>query len=61
MAKICGQSDIVITTAQVFGRPRARGGDGEMLDGMKPGSVVVDLAVETGGNVEGSRLGEEIT
>jgi NAD(P) transhydrogenase subunit alpha len=60
MAKICAQSDIVITTAKVFGRPAPRVVTQAMLDGMKPGSVVVDLAVETGGNVESSRPGEDV-
>ncbi len=53
MKKICGDSDIVITAAQVFGRKAPILVTAEMLDAMKPGSVVVDLAVETGGNVEG--------
>lgn len=60
MAKICAQSDIVITTAKVFGRPAPRVITKAMLDGMKPGSVVVDLAVESGGNVESSRPGEDV-
>jgi NAD(P) transhydrogenase subunit alpha len=60
MAKICSQSDIVITTAKVFGRPAPRVITQAMLDGMKPGSVVVDLAVESGGNVESSRPGEDV-
>lgn len=60
MAKICAQSDIVITTAKVFGRPAPRLVTQAMLDGMKSGSVVVDLAVESGGNVEGSRPGEDV-
>lgn len=60
MAKICAQSDIVITTAKVFGRPAPRLVTQAMLDGMKAGSVVVDLAVESGGNVEGSRPGEDV-
>lgn len=60
MAKICAQSDIVITTAKVFGRPAPRVITRTMLEGMKPGSVVVDLAVESGGNVEGSRPGEDV-
>lgn len=60
MAKICAQADIVITTAKLFGRPAPRVITRAMLDGMKPGSVVVDLAVESGGNVEGSRPGEDI-
>ena len=53
MRKTCGDSDIVITAAQVFGRKAPVLVTAEMLDAMKPGSVVVDLAVETGGNVEG--------
>jgi NAD(P) transhydrogenase subunit alpha len=53
MNKTCGESDIVITAAQVFGRKAPILVTSEMLDAMKPGSVVVDLAVETGGNVEG--------
>ncbi len=60
MAKQCAQSDIVITTAKVFGRKAPVIVTNEMLDGMKPGSIVVDLAVEAGGNVEASRLGREI-
>ena len=43
----------VVTTAQVFGRKAPILVTAEMLNAMKPGSVVVDLAVETGGNVEG--------
>lgn len=59
-AKVCERSDIVITTAKVFGRkaPRLIGKD--VLDRMKPGSVVVDMAVSTGGNVEGSKLFENV-
>ncbi len=53
MKKICGDSDVVITAAQVFGRRAPILVTAEMLNAMKPGSVVVDLAVETGGNVEG--------
>jgi NAD(P) transhydrogenase subunit alpha len=58
MKKICSQSDVVITTAQVFGRPAPRIVTKEMIEVMKPGSVIVDMAVSTGGNVEGS-LAEE--
>jgi NAD(P) transhydrogenase subunit alpha len=58
MKKTCGDSDVVITTAQVFGRKAPVLVTAEMLDAMKAGSVVVDLAVETGGNVEGIRLNE---
>lgn len=60
MAKVCTQSDIVITTAKLFGRPAPLIVDAKMLSGMKHGSVVVDLAVESGGNVEGSKLDEEV-
>ena len=53
MKKTCGESDIVICAAQVFGRKAPVLVTAEMLDAMKPGCVVVDLAVETGGNVAG--------
>jgi len=60
MAERCAQADIVITTAQVFGRKAPVIVTTSMVQGMKPGSVVVDMAVEGGGNVECSKLGEEI-
>ncbi|PIW63398.1 MAG: NAD(P)(+) transhydrogenase (Re/Si-specific) subunit alpha, partial [Candidatus Omnitrophica bacterium CG12_big_fil_rev_8_21_14_0_65_50_5] len=60
MTKICSTSDIVITTAQLFGKKAPIIITKNMLAGMKPGSIVVDLAVESGGNVEGSRLNEEV-
>ena len=60
MRKTCGESDVVITAAQVFGRKAPILVTAEMLDAMKPGSVVVDLAVETGGNVEGVKYNEII-
>jgi len=47
-------SDVVITTAQVFGRKPPVIVTRDMVEGMRPGSVVVDMAAETGGNVEGS-------
>jgi len=53
MTKTCAESDIVITAAQVFGRRAPILLTSAMVAAMKPGSVVVDLAVETGGNVEG--------
>lgn len=56
MKKTCGDSDVVITTAQVFGRRAPILVTGEMLDAMKPGSVVVDMAIESGGNVEGAQF-----
>lgn len=52
--------DIVVTTAQVPGRPAPRIVTGEMVRSMRPGAVILDMAVESGGNVEGSRLGEEV-
>ena len=60
MAKQCAQSDVVITTAKVFGRKAPLIVTNEMLDGMKPGSLVIDLAVDTGGNVESSKPGREV-
>lgn len=56
MAKACSLADIVITTAQLFGRPAPRIVDQAMIEQMQPGSVIVDMAVETGGNVEGSEV-----
>lgn len=60
MAKVCAQSDLIITTAQVFGRPAPRIITEEMLAAMHPGTIVVDMAVESGGNVEGSRKDAEV-
>jgi len=59
MADVCAQSDIVITTAQLFGRKAPVIVTSEMVSRMKSGSVIVDLAVETGGNVEGSVVDKE--
>lgn len=56
MAQACARADVVITTAQLFGRRAPRLLDQKMLAGMRPGSVVIDMAVESGGNVEGSEL-----
>ena len=61
MAKACSQADVVITTAQVFGRKAPVIITDEILQQMKPGTVVVDMAIETGGNVEGAKLDEEVT
>ena len=60
MKKICASSDIVITTAQVFGRPAPKIITSEMVKAMQPGSVIVDMAVSSGGNVEGSKNGETV-
>ena len=59
MAKHVAQSDVVVTTAQVFGRPAPRILTAPMLAAMRPGSVVIDMAASTGGNVEGSENGVE--
>jgi NAD(P) transhydrogenase subunit alpha len=53
-------ADALITTAAVPGRPAPLLVTKEMVAAMKPGSVVVDLAAESGGNVAGTRPGEEI-
>ncbi|MHB9881036.1 Re/Si-specific NAD(P)(+) transhydrogenase subunit alpha [Pacificimonas sp. ICDLI1SI03] len=52
------KQDIVITTALIPGRPAPRLVSDAQLQSMKPGSVLVDLAVEQGGNVEGAQAGE---
>ena len=54
------ESDIVITTAQVFGRKAPVLVTHDMVEAMQPGSVIVDMAAETGGNVEGSIAGQEV-
>ena len=51
---VIADSDVVITTAQVFGRKPPVLVTADMVEGMSPGSVIVDMAAETGGNVEGS-------
>ena len=58
-AKVCAQSDVVITTAKVFGRKPPILIKKDVVDSMQNGSVIVDLAAETGGNVEGVTPGEE--
>jgi NAD(P) transhydrogenase subunit alpha len=60
MKKVIGAADVVITTAQVFGRPAPRIVTRDMVEGMRPGSVVVDMAVESGGNVEGSVVNQVV-
>ena len=60
MKKVCASADIVITTAQVFGRPAPTLVTSEMVSAMSQGSVIVDMAVGTGGNVEGSVPNETI-
>jgi NAD(P) transhydrogenase subunit alpha len=57
---VIAESDVLITTAQVFGRKPPVIVTRDMVEGMKPGSVVVDMAAETGGNVEGSVPNETV-
>jgi NAD(P) transhydrogenase subunit alpha len=57
VAEHIAKQDIVITTALIPGRPAPRLVTRAMLASMKPGSVAVDLAVERGGNIEGSVMG----
>jgi NAD(P) transhydrogenase subunit alpha len=52
------KQDIVITTALIPGRPAPRLVTKDMVASMRPGSVIIDLAVERGGNVEGAKPGE---
>jgi NAD(P) transhydrogenase subunit alpha len=55
------KSHVLITTAAVPGRTAPRLVTAEMVNSMAPGTVIVDLAAETGGNVEGSKPGEIVT
>ncbi len=60
-AKCISDSDIVITTAQLFGRKPPVLINHETIASMRPGSVIVDMAAETGGNVQGSVSGETVS
>lgn len=60
VAKRVADADLVITTAQIPGRPAPKLVSRAMVESMKPGAVVVDLAVESGGNCELSKLGEVV-
>lgn len=53
-------ADVIITTAAIPGRPAPRLITSAMLKGMRPGSVIVDLAAESGGNVEGAVPGKDV-
>ena len=57
-AKQCREVDIVITTALIPGKPAPKLITKEMVESMKPGSVIMDLAAETGGNCELTKPGE---
>ncbi len=60
LAEHAAKSDVVITTAAVPGRPAPRLISKETVERMRPGSVIVDLAAETGGNVEVTKAGETV-
>ncbi len=60
MSRIVAASDVVITTAQVPGKKAPLLITAEMVAGMVPGSVIVDLAAEQGGNCEATRAGETV-
>ncbi len=60
LAPYIAKSDVLITTAAVPGRPAPLLVTRDMVAGMRPGSVVVDLAAESGGNVEGSVAGQDL-
>ena len=61
MARVVAGSDVVITTAAIPGRPAPRLISADMVAGMQPGSVIVDLAAERGGNCELTRRDEVVT
>ncbi|MBB5353535.1 NAD(P) transhydrogenase subunit alpha [Haloferula luteola] len=58
-AKVCAESDIVLCTAKLFGRRAPLLVGREVVASMRSGAIIVDLAAETGGNVEGTVIGEE--
>lgn len=60
MLKAVSAADVVITTAAVPGRPAPKLITREMVDAMQPGSVIVDLAAERGGNCEGTQPGQTV-
>ena len=60
MAKVCAASEVIITTAQVFGKKAPLIITADIIAKMARGSVLVDLAVETGGNVAGSQIDREV-
>ena len=61
LTKIAAQCDLVITTAKVFGRAAPITVSPAMIEAMKPGSLVVDLAAEAGGNTKSTQLNEVVT
>jgi H+-translocating NAD(P) transhydrogenase subunit alpha len=60
LADVVADSDVVITTAQIPGRPAPSLIPADMVERMRPGSVIVDVAAPTGGNCELTRPGETV-
>jgi len=60
MARVVAESDVVITTAMIPGKKAPVLITRDMVEAMAPGSVVVDLAAERGGNVDATRAGETV-
>jgi NAD(P) transhydrogenase subunit alpha len=60
LKKFISESDVVITTAAVPGRKAPTLITSDMMNAMKPGAIIVDLAAESGGNVEGSIAGQDV-
>jgi NAD(P) transhydrogenase subunit alpha len=60
LAEAVAESDLIVTTAQVPGRQAPRLIERSVVERMKPGSVIIDMAASSGGNVEGSRPDEEV-
>ena len=60
LAEVVADSDLVITTAQVPGRTAPRLIDADVVKRMRPGSLIIDMAASSGGNVEGSRPDESV-
>lgn len=61
LAPHIADADLIITTAAIPGRPAPRLVTADMVGAMRPGSVIVDLAAETGGNVEGAVAGSDVS
>jgi NAD(P) transhydrogenase subunit alpha len=60
LKKFISESDVVITTAAVPGRKAPTLVTSDMMNAMKPGAIIVDLAAESGGNVDGSVAGQDV-
>lgn len=60
LAPYVADADFIVTTAAIPGRPAPRLVTKQMVQGMAPGSIIVDLAAETGGNVEGAVAGVDV-